>query len=158
VTVKALIVNHVDGIGIAISGLRGKVIGSYIGTNNTGATAVANTSDGIVVAGSNATIGGTTATERNVISGNTGNGIFICSCANATIQGNYIGTDVSGTAPVGNGQYGVQVADAVGVTIGGTTPTARNVISANTSGGINAYSGSKANLNLTIAGNYIGTV
>ena len=46
------------------------------------------------------TIGGTTAAARNVISGNDHNGVFILRSRRdrQLVQGNYIGTDVTGTA------------------------------------------------------------
>ena len=115
--------------GINISGPNGKVYGSYIGVNAAGMAAAPNASDGITVDGMNATIGGIGTNERNVISGNSDNGVFICVCANATIVGNYIGTDKNGTLPVGNDTWGVQILNAQNVTVGGTIAAERNVIS-----------------------------
>src|SRR5262249_46451595 len=69
-----------------------------------------------------------------------------------TIQGNYLGTDISGTVRSG-GSYGVFIDGASGNTIGGTGTGARNLISGFTGRGI-AISGGSGNV---IAGNYIGT-
>ncbi len=44
----------------------------------------------------NVTIGGTTAAERNVISGNGGYGVRLNSGSNLVVSGNFIGTDVTG--------------------------------------------------------------
>jgi hypothetical protein len=69
------------------------------------------------------------------------------------VEGNYVGTDVSGTVALGNGT-GVLVAfdPARFHTIGGTAAAARNVISGNTEVGLDLFA-SRA----TVQGNYIGT-
>ena len=58
--------------------------------------------------------------ERNIISGNLG-GVLILNVGTQqnTIAGNYIGTDVTGTAAIGNGLSGVAVVDAANNTIRG---------------------------------------
>ena len=76
---------------------------------------------GVLLDGSGAgnTIGGTTAATRNIISGATFANIEDRNGANNTlIEGNYIGTDATGTQALG-GATGIQVL-ASGVTIGGT--------------------------------------
>ena len=75
------------------------------------------------------TIGGTTAASRNIISANGDNGILLQS-SNILIQGNYIGTDVNGTADLGNGASGIFVQNS-NDTIGGTVAGAGNVIAFN---------------------------
>jgi hypothetical protein len=136
--------------------------GNYIGTDKNGTYAVAN-GNGILLGGSNATIGGLTATPGtgvgNVISGNTNTGVFVNNGSrNVMIAGNLIGTDANGLAPLGNGQ-GIHVWSNNN-TIGGTTPGARNVISGNSTGGINIedvsgpLNGGSYNV---VEGNYIGT-
>ena len=55
------------------------------------------------------------------------------------VEGNYVGTDVGGTQPLGNGAVGVMVfhqADSFGNTIGGLAPGAGNVIAFNGSHGV----------------------
>ena len=101
-------------------------------------------------------IGGTTLGKRNVISHNSdGVSIHENSTANNTIIGNYIGTDIQGTVPLGNGSYGVLVANGPQSNrVGGTTPAERNVISAT---GIGVGLSGSDTINNTIAGNYIGT-
>ncbi|MCC7368339.1 MAG: hypothetical protein IT306_07950 [Chloroflexi bacterium] len=155
IEVRGLIVDNFQGAGIVINQPNSKVIGSYIGTNATGTGAAPNGSHGIAVESIGAVIGGTSASDRNVISGNGEKGIDVCSCASVSIQGNYIGTDATGMVAVGNAQQGIFVNNVSNITIGGTTASARNVISGNGSAGI-TLSGSSVT-NAAITGNYIGT-
>ncbi|MCA9203155.1 MAG: hypothetical protein KDA59_08920, partial [Planctomycetales bacterium] len=113
------------------------VVGNIIGLNAAGNAKIAN-SYGVYVNSANNTIGGTTSTERNIISGNTNDGVYItgASATGNVIQGNYIGTDVTGTVALGNGRYGIQVSGgADGNTIGGSASGAGNLISGNASSG-----------------------
>jgi CSLREA domain-containing protein len=83
--------------------------------------------------GSNNIVGGSGAGEGNVISGNLGSGVALGSPLGGTVnmvQGNHIGTDVTGSLPLGNGQHGVWVL-GVGNVVGGSSVAARNWISAN---------------------------
>ena len=83
------------------------------------------------------TIGGATAGERNVISGNDEDGVILFdAAANNKVAGNYIGTDKNGTAPLGNTGDGVHINNAPNNTVGGTTSMARNVISGNHGSGV----------------------
>src|SRR5439155_164049 len=135
--------------------------GNFIGTSANGTSAIGNYSSGVYISGSpNNTIGGTTASARNIISGGTqyfGAGVTIngSSASGNTVQGNYIGTDVNGTTSLANSYYGIQIADAPSNTIGGTDAAARNIISGNGNSGIN-ISGNPASGN-TVQGNFIGT-
>ncbi|MFZ4757799.1 MAG: choice-of-anchor C family protein, partial [Burkholderiaceae bacterium] len=144
--------------GAALAG--GTIVGNYIGTDPGGTTAVPNTAGGIVVdaVASGVAIGGVVTGEGNLISGNTGVGLTIAG-PNTQVRGNRIGTDLNGTQRLPNTTHGISVATtAIGSTIGGTTPTARNLVSGNTLDGIQVDGGNLATaMNLTIAGNYIGT-
>ena len=139
--------------------------GNLIGTDVTGTKALANSATGVYIDdGSNNTIGGTTAGAGNVISGNGSFGIEIAGFGaplpvNNLIEGNLIGTDVSGTLPLGNALEGVDIFNASNITIGGTTPAARNVISGTQVYGIAVTSSSTTNpaTNDVIEGNYVGT-
>src|SRR5207244_1754900 len=81
----------------------------------------------------NNTIGGTTAAASNIISGNMGHGVAILSTSNGNVvEGNYIGTNASGTGAIGNSGNGVMVdSGAVNNTIG---VLAGNIIAFNAKG------------------------
>ena len=130
--------------------------GNYIGTDGTGTAALGNDLGIFLNFSHHNTIGGTSAGAGNVISGNTGGALTVngLDATGNILQGNYIGTDFTGTAAVGNGQ-GIQVLDAPGNTFGGTQSGARNVISGNAGVGL-SVTGVTATGN-TIQGNYIGT-
>jgi hypothetical protein len=144
--------NPGNGIVLQGAGVNGNVIkGNYIGTNASGTAAIAGTHTGILVAtGATSTvIGGTAPGEANVVSGNMF-GIRVESGA-TTIHGNLIGTDHTGTAAVGNEFQGVRLeSGSTGVTLGGTSAAARNIISGN------GYGARIEGTNNLVQGNYIG--
>ncbi len=133
----------------------------YIGTNAAGTAALANNL-GIEILGSPTNlIGGTAAGTRNVISGNTRDGVSISSGADGNrIEGNYIGTNASGSAAIANGRgITIEGSGVTGNIIGGTAAGARNIISGNGTAsdngtGILLRDGTSAN---RVEGNYIGT-
>jgi len=141
------------------------VAGNYIGTDVTGTAALPNRGNGVTVwAGSSNRIGtdadgvGDTA-ERNLISGNTGAGVQLTTSDNV-VAGNYVGTNVTGTAALPNLGSGVIVSCGSGNIDGtngdGVGDTAeRNVISGNAGSSIFIL-GSGTNNNV-VAGNYLGT-
>jgi hypothetical protein len=157
--------------GVLVTGApsTGNVIsGNYIGlySNGTSAPPSGNQLDGILLNGqaTGTRIGGTTAGERNVISGLAGNGIEIAASNGNTVQGNYIGTDATGvvrSTTVSNG-ISIQFSDnntiggTQGTTLGGACTGVCNVISGNGNNG--AGDGIVLNTanNNTIDGNYIG--
>jgi hypothetical protein len=69
------------------------------------------------------------------------------------VQGNYIGTDRSGTKDLGNDVDGVYLESVSGGTVGGTTVASRNVISGNGNSGIDLLNASATR----VLGNRIGT-
>ncbi len=93
------------------SGSSGVVIqGNLIGTNAAGSEALRIHNDALSSSApvANALIGGDTSAARNIISGTSFSAIrlFISAPADVTgtrIQGNWLGTDVTGTRPIGNG-------------------------------------------------------
>ena len=115
-----------------------KVTGNYLGTDASGTRDLGNGEEGVLVSRADGTIiGGTTAGERNVISGNDEEGVTLFdAAANNKVAGNYIGTDKNGTAPLGNTGDGVHINNAPNNTVGGTTSMARNVISGNHGRGV----------------------
>ena len=158
-TIAGLVINRFGNHGIHILTNGGNTIKNcYLGTDANGTAVRGNTFDGVAIEGPpNNTIGGTTAAERNVISGNNRHGVFIL-VATATgnkVTGNYIGTDATGTADLGNTLDGVVIQDVSSNTIGGTTAGERNVISGNDRYGVHVL-GATPTGNKVI-GNFIGT-
>jgi VCBS repeat-containing protein len=155
-TVRGLVIEDFGHYGIYMSTGGGNLIeGNYIGTNAAGTSAAANRFGIVIASSANNTIGGTTAASRNLISGNTQDGINV-SGAGATgnvILGNYIGTNAAGTGAIANSGLGIALASANN-TVGGSSAGARNVISGNDLSGIE-ITGTAATGN-TVAGNYIG--
>jgi len=142
------------------------ITGNYIGTDVTGTLAIPNTFDGILINDSpNNIIGGTTGTTPggactgacNLISGGSGNGVGLWHSGTfgTSIQGNYIGTNVTGTAGISNGNIGVEINETRNNTVGGTTPAARNILSGNLGAGV-FITGQSSTANI-VEGNYIGT-
>ncbi len=149
--------SHGVGFGalFAVESAGSQILGNYIGTDRTGAVAVPNGGNGVdFFGGGNNTIGGLVAGSGNLISGNDGHGIvfFGGGTANNLVVGNLIGTDLTGTLALGNGRAGVNDFSTTN-TVGGTTPEARNVISANRAGGIDVFGGTSS----LFQGNLIGT-
>jgi titin len=128
------------------------VQGNYVGVNAAGTAALPNSNDGVRVDfnAANVTIGGPTPGAGNVVSGNGGTGIHVIGSGNV-IQGNYVGTDVTGTAALPNGSSGV-IVDGTRNTVGGTAPGAGNLLSGNVDYGL-GLSGTFH----VVQGNRIGT-
>jgi hypothetical protein len=134
------------------------VVGNWIGTDKSGRVPLGNAADGVLLLGfavTDNTVGGTAAGAGNIISANGGAGLEIVVGTGNLVAGNLIGTDGSGSAPLGNAGDGVYIHIAAENTIGGTTSGARNIIAANGGSGVDLTdSGAAANL---VAGNAIGT-
>jgi hypothetical protein len=123
-----------EGIQIKSPGAASIVEGNFIGIAPDGQTLAGN-AIGVAVETPGNRIGGSTPDARNVIAGtNNGVGMYV-RAQPATISGNYIGTDASGTVPLGGSYVGVKVDSSLtgpitsGVVIGGTDPGAGNIIS-----------------------------
>jgi hypothetical protein len=169
-----------QGVGVAVAGATAtgtEILGNYIGTNAAGTAELGNTRSGIHVApavgrldaGCCVRIGGTAPGEGNLISGNEQNGIAIVGGATGgnqvTVEGNKIGTDVSGNVDLGNTLSGVVITRSEPSmltpgenTIGGRVTAARNLISGNDIDGVQIVGGAGGadQLNV-ISGNFIGT-
>ncbi len=157
---RALTINRFQGNGILALGANGVVEGCYIGVSLSGATAFANQFNGVLISGTatNVRIGGASVAARNIISGNLLNGVAILGALTSAhkIQGNFIGTDVAGSADLGNSGFGgVQIRlGSINNTVGGTTAAARNIISGNDRMGVFIHeSGTTGNV---VQGNFIG--
>lgn len=153
-TVKGLQILNFTGFGISIRG-----------------SATYNT-----VGGVNGSPGGACSGDCNLISANAGGGVQIQDSGTMSnvVSGNYIGTDLSGTAALGNGavvgagRWGIEISDEASHNrIGGTTGGERNLISGNgdlfcgppelaraSGGGILVRNSAASN---RVQGNYLGT-
>ena len=90
--------------GISIGGYS-TVQGNLIGTNSSGSAAIPNQTGISVQSASYVLIGGTGTGQGNVISGNSNAGIILHDFAtHVEVVSNKIGTDISGTNPLGNGR------------------------------------------------------
>ena len=123
------------GVEIENSSTGNVVEGDYIGTNAAGTAAISN-GQGLVVeeGASGNTIGGTTASTRNIISGNRRNGVVIGGGIQNVVSGNFIGINAAGSAALGNGKYGVFIIEAAG-TAGYGSSTSGSGISSSSGGG-----------------------
>lgn len=130
------------GISVAASGVT--VQGNYVGTDVTGNAALPNLAAGVLVSADGATIGGSTAAARNIISANGADGVDVTGGSTVALQGNYIGVNAAGSGPLPNSQFGISVTTP-SVTLSG------NVVSANTAGGI-----ALASSGALVTGNLIG--
>lgn len=147
------------GNGITLKGDNNIVQSNYIGTSADGAVAIGNRGNGIqITAGAAGNLIGGEATggnkptppmpvvvrppQGNLISGNRGNGVLIDDGATGNqLSGNFIGTDPTGNAALGNRQDGVAIVNANGNQLRGTTAEQQpfvfyNVLSGNGGNGL----------------------
>ena len=161
--VRGLVVNQFNGSGISAHGNSNVIQGNLIGTNVTGTMPMGNgVGVRVSIPGSSSPgnlIGGTTPGARNLISGNNGPGISFDGNGSTSpdrAEGNFIGTDITGTLDLGNTGHGVRV-QGLSSTVGGTTPGAGNVISGNDQDGVFVSNPASLNRVPRILGNLIGT-
>ena len=134
--VEGLVIRDFAGNGITLYGgadditIRGNYLGSLDESGNNAGDNERITGYGIYVGGADATIGGTTAAARNVISGNyAGIALDGAATSGATVIGNYIGTNASGDTIIGNDANGILISNGASAnTIGGTGAGEGNVI------------------------------
>ncbi len=141
--------------GVQILSSENVVRGNLIGTNAAGDAAIPNRFGVAVTRGTGTVIGGTTDAARNVISGNADVGVWLTGKLSSAhvVEGNYIGTDPTGTSAIAN-RRGI-VVETSGNTIGGEADGAGNLVSGNRQIGV-MVRGSRAVTNV-VAGNAIGT-
>jgi hypothetical protein len=154
-TVRGLAIRQIQ-VG-AVPGPKGSnaVEGCFVGLDTSGTNSLASPGFGVFVQTPNNRVGGVNPSARNIISGKgaTGIEIFELFASNNVVQGNFIGTDRTGTKAIGNTDRAVVVnMNASAALIGGEAPGAGNVISGNLNRGI-TLDGS----NNSVQGNLIGT-
>jgi CSLREA domain-containing protein len=168
------------------SGSNNTVAGNFIGTNVSGTSALGN-QDGIVIRGlgfntsfgvyepgvSGNIIGGGSAGDRNVISGNRNSGLEISLAQFNIAGGNFLGLNAAGTAAVPNQGAGVLLNDAPSTTLGSAVRTlpcfvngqvtscrftisTSNLISGNTGDGVRIFYTTHTH-DVAVLGNTIGT-
>jgi hypothetical protein len=136
-----------------------QVYGNYIGVDATGTLDRGNAEDGInlELSGGNI-IGGPAPGQRNILSGNGSDGIDLNGGDFNVVQGNYLGTDVTGTLVIGNGRDGIDTQavggnGAIGTLFGGTGANEGNLIHGNAIRGIHVKE--PPTINNSILGNRI---
>jgi hypothetical protein len=144
--------------GINVNGDNVQIYGNRIGLGSNGTTVVSNGGDGVELAATAdaAVIGSNSSADRNVISASGSTNVRVTG-TNATIQGNYIGTDATGTVAKPHATIGALGLFVTGVStgttlIGGSAAGAGNVVSGNTNHAIHVNNSS----NVTVQGNIVG--
>jgi uncharacterized repeat protein (TIGR01451 family) len=94
--------------------------------------------DGLTITAGNSEVRGL------IINGFAGQGILLQTGGNNVIQGNYIGTDSTGSGAAGNGGDGVRILNSASNLIGGDTSLNQdNIIAFNGNAGVSVISGSQ---------------
>ena len=162
VVITGLVINNFSDYGILIDGgEQNEIQGNFIGTDRSGTEAAAVRSGVAIINSNDNLIGGAAPADRNILSGNWGEGVIIAGSASENkVKGNYIGTDRTGTQRVSNFQGILFTSDSGGSSvyasnnlIGGTEPDAGNIISGNERDGIFVLRGDQNK----VKGNFIGT-
>ena len=124
------------------------VTGNFLGTNAAGTAAGGGGGFGVRIdpPAVNATIGGPNPADRNLLSGNLGGGVILPfpSTTGHRIEGNYVGTDVTGTTALNAGT-------PLGLRNIGGAAVIGNLVSGNLGGGIALFD------NNVVQGNLVGT-
>jgi hypothetical protein len=139
--IKGLVINRFGGNGIEITSevTGARVEGNFIGTDASGTLDLGNGAafgDGVLVSGDSNTVGGTLRFQRNLISGNDGEGVDLSFGEGNEVQGNLIGTAKDGTSDLGNDFLGVAVRGADDNFIGDFSRSGANTIAFNGSDGV----------------------
>ena len=135
------------GPGVELLSNNNVVRANIIGMDVNGTSAIPN-AGGVHIGGSGNTVGGTSAGMRNLISGNTGDGVFINGAAAAgnLVQGNCIGTQTICTIAAPNTTNGVEIAAGHDNIVGGTAAGAGNTIAFNTAAGVDLAAAGAGNV------------
>ncbi|MDH5522337.1 MAG: right-handed parallel beta-helix repeat-containing protein, partial [Acidimicrobiia bacterium] len=149
VTIRGFAINRfaADGIEVDTTASNALIAGNHIGLDPAGLLDRGNGGRGIdLQTGSGpTTVGGVTASDRNVISGNGTEGIIVWGTDGNTIIGNYLGTDVTGNTAIPNTNDGLHVGSGADNNTFGQ-PGAGNIISGNGNDGIEIDDVSSGNI------------
>jgi parallel beta-helix repeat protein len=167
---ESLALVNASGNGVTLNGVHQMlIVGNFIGVSTDGVTAAGDHGSGIeLLNSSGVTIGGESTQDRNIISANGQQGIFVSGSSNNVITNNYIGTDVTGTIDLGNAFNGIVMTGRSsgnligGEETGGNDPTQNvfvrppegNLISGNNADGVLIENNATEN---QLSGNFIGT-
>jgi uncharacterized repeat protein (TIGR01451 family) len=154
-TVQGLVIRGFGQAGVRLTGAGGDVVaGNFIGTDATGLSGDGD-QHGVLVRGSNNTVGGTTLAARNIVAASSSDAIGIINGgSNNLVAGNFVGLSASGNSTL-QLTGGIDLSGGPGNTIGGAVAAARNVVAAGFFAGIfDDFSSPGHNL---IEGNYVGT-
>ena len=125
------------------------VQGNRIGTDPTGTARLPNDDDGLfIVRAASAVIGGPDAEEGNVISASGKAGVVLSASEQFLFQGNYVGSDVTGTLDFGNAFEGVWLENS------GNGQVVDNLISGNGDAGLRLFD--ENTFNVIVQRNLIG--
>ena len=152
-SMKGLMLTHAIWNAVVINCDNVTVSASYLNTDGSAEIPSGSNAAGVLVfKANNATIGGSTAADRNLFSGNTG--VQIDGGSNNLVQGNYFGLRADGLTPITNQTVN---ASAILLEINSGLIPANNVLRGNviTTFPTGIELTDKVN-NTTIAGNYIG--
>jgi CSLREA domain-containing protein len=136
-TIRGLVVIRFKDGGILVNSAGNTFLGNFIGVDRLGVAqgnGLSNSRGGIAAsnisgsAGGFNTIGTSDREDRNVVSANGGPQIVLANFGGAsdsnTVQGNYVGTNIQGTAILGPGTFdGIRIEGSKDNVIGGTTGT-----------------------------------
>ena len=172
-TIEGLAIDSFSGSGIVISGTSGDVVAADVigltvpgklggtpGGIASGNAPAGNGGEGVLIlsGATHNTIGGTTPAARDVISSNGVCGVYLMNAGTSgnLVEGDFIGTDASGTLARPNLINGLAIVSGASAnTVGGTAAGAGDVISGNTYNGIViAFAGASNNV---VEGDFIGT-
>jgi hypothetical protein len=135
--IRGLSIVNFSGYGIEAYDDNATIQGCFIGVAPDGLTAGPNFAG--VAAYYGTQVGGTSPAARNILSGNYDVGVEVDS-DDSVIQGNYVGTDLTGLGSLGNGDDGIQVFGWF-TQVGGTSAGTGNVIAFNDGAGVNVFCG-----------------
>jgi hypothetical protein len=153
IEINGLAIYNFQRDGISINNAQNVIVeGIYSGILPDGITAAANGYGssggyGIDIGNSDSIrVGGLTEATRNIISSNGFGGLSVSGSTNATIQNNYIGTDVSGSLAMPNDGNGIELYDVTDINIGTVSNSGGNLISGNNYSGVSALESSDINI------------